>query len=1120
MEVSMPVLPSQHTDYADASAVAAVRHHRLPLQESTGNVQPHASGPNSASNSNPASGYCSPVTAVPAVVSSAASTSLPLVSCTPASATPTPSIPTPPIVPTQSLDRQQQNAYHHSQHQQQQQQNLYSAGSLAKPLYQQPSQHHHNEQQQLLARRQSVVRHHNASSLAGMTGPLAGNNLLSNTYYGHPGIHSVTGGASNNTVLALQVAAAAQTNTDVNPIYLSPQFQAYRKKQGEKDDKTEQIWPDVLEDAFLDALLLIPQMGRKKYAMRGQLHGRNMLISEYLWVAYCLSLPPGAKPDRKMARGRKQVSSHIQVLKNFFIHHRCYHFFFPSKEKKEDSRKDVVEKESFKDNPVLRALFEGRLPDERPNYEYFGQLLASDALVAVRPSLCWILVSSSAVRFESEGHRRGEAFKSDGLPLDGRMYPHLGLNLKREEWPERGKIIRGTLLQEYTRALSQKEASSVREVSQDWEERFPGPMMDALDGIVRDDLRDILHFHVTLDVQEPDRFPEGSELNSLVEVTIEQPNLQNHRWKSVTRLARPWELMPSGATADEGTNDADQVPVSVITREIGNQYMHRPGCHGVGNGGHCDCFHGSRLRRQQLAVPFPAPEWATMLSMLTGYRKHPLEPENGSDGSEMYTTTQRASSLKKSSSSSSKRSSFGSTTTTTTTTTTSRRHSNDAGDETGDDSFVSTSSSGSNGSNGAPPTQMDLVRNIAMLQELWSCGPSSATTTSSPPDDGAADGQTWTRRAVILWTFETVYSVNEKKMEVVKSPAGTGWRFLTTIDPTSQFHQQQALVTPAIKAQQQQQQAAAIQHQQAQAQAQARYQPQMHTPAHHQQMGYPTSRDNIMSPHPGYQQHLNAAMSEHLSGAAWDPTMAAAVAAATGYSSMSTTTATGYNPAAPAGTVYRQHHSLSPQAPQPYGVPSPLNLLDTTAAAYGAGLTTPPPTASLPSPYDHHQQPSSAASVGASNNGGNNPYTHHPQGFQSQLSFMSAGSTASGSSPGAENHHHSHHNTHRAQHHQQSVQIDPFLAGGGGGGGTSGVHQHHQTTGGASELPDWDANDMTSALEGWPAVNGAPTSTTTSTAPQTRGQKRGRSDSLDGGNGGFPAASMPKLNHNGFNNWR
>jgi hypothetical protein len=57
--------------------------------------------------------------------------------------------------------------------------------------------------------------------------------------------------------------------------------------------------------------------------MRQQQYGRNMLIGEYLWIAYCQSLPPGVEPDRSMWRERKQVSSHIQVLKNFFQHHRC-----------------------------------------------------------------------------------------------------------------------------------------------------------------------------------------------------------------------------------------------------------------------------------------------------------------------------------------------------------------------------------------------------------------------------------------------------------------------------------------------------------------------------------------------------------------------------------------------------------------------------------------------------------------------------------------------------------------------------------------------------------------------------------------------------------------------------
>ncbi len=40
----------------------------------------------------------------------------------------------------------------------------------------------------------------------------------------------------------------------------------------------------------------------------------------------------------------------------------------------------------------------------------------------------------------------------------------------------------------------------MREVAQDWDDNFP-VLAQSLDEIVRDNLRDILHFHVTLDVQ-------------------------------------------------------------------------------------------------------------------------------------------------------------------------------------------------------------------------------------------------------------------------------------------------------------------------------------------------------------------------------------------------------------------------------------------------------------------------------------------------------------------------------------------------------------------------------------------------------------------------------------------
>lgn len=67
-------------------------------------------------------------------------------------------------------------------------------------------------------------------------------------------ISSAYGTSANLRLRRQQLQMQRQKRQSINPIYLSPQFHTYRKKQAEKDDKTSQVWPDVLEDAFLDGM--------------------------------------------------------------------------------------------------------------------------------------------------------------------------------------------------------------------------------------------------------------------------------------------------------------------------------------------------------------------------------------------------------------------------------------------------------------------------------------------------------------------------------------------------------------------------------------------------------------------------------------------------------------------------------------------------------------------------------------------------------------------------------------------------------------------------------------------------------------------------------------------------
>ncbi|KAK4231721.1 regulatory protein abaA [Podospora fimiseda] len=644
-----------------------------------------------------------------------------------------------------------------------------------------------------------------------------------------------------------------------NPIMalLTQAFQNYRKKQA---DKSEQKWPDVLEEAFVDALVLIPQMKRKKYTMKQTQYGRNMLIGEYLWIAYCQSLPPGVEPDPLMVRERKQVSSHIQVLKKFIETNRYFHFLFGVRSNKKDKDNDIVENISLKNNPILIALSEGRLPEERPNYEYFAKILALNDQVTVRPKRCWIFVSNQDVAVREDG---SGIVKTTNDRLDENEYPHLARNLERESWAkEEQQIFKGALLHEFTKEIQQIESSSVSYLSKEWEVSFPElhRRLKSICNTTTDARCTILHMNVTLEGKDKRGFPSHSELNSWVEMNIEQPALLNHRWKVHTKLVRPKELIYSS------TKDANSEGFYETTAEIAIQYQHRPGCEGPR---HC---MSQRCRRDWVTVPFPADVWAETLTNCAEYPAHPFV----ADIKRHYYHHHHESIRQKQQDSSN----------------------NEEEDES--TSAPKTSSRRNRNKPEHPPTQMDLVPKIGMMQEIWSCSPESASHEQPPSDSSnGGGGNKWQRRAVIFWTFQTIHSIDHDSGQpklVTAQSGNTKWQFLTILCPTSDYHQQQAIVTGGAG--------------------------NGRRLSSDEVSSSPVRRDLVMSPSPTYQQQLSASMSETFSNAAaWGDSHSHAAQAA-------------YNA-----------HLLSQNYDTSYG----------GGGGSGNGLVTPPPSATaLNTSFGHH----------------------------------------------------------------------------------------------------------------------------------------------------------------------
>lgn len=250
-------------------------------------------------------------------------------------------------------------------------------------------------------------------------------------------------------------------------------------------------------------------------------------------------------------------------------------------------------------------------------------------------------------------------------------------------------------------------------------------MYETLELPSRDEECLLLEMCATLELHEHAKFPSGSELTGFVEVAITQPALQNHRWKCITRLTRPAELH-----SDDGKQ-------GVYTNDSG---IHRRGCSDAKPD--CDCH---TRPRQDIHVPFPAVEWASILSMAVQYPD--VEHQRMREKRRKYADGEGKKDLDRAGSK--------------------RKRSEDEGDAA---SWARRELTGS-----------DLICKVAMYQELWSCAP---------------DSTQWTRQGIIFWRFNTTNQWH--KYNPVFKPAGTTWRWLTMNDPMSRYHQQKALVYPQV----------------------------------------------------------------------------------------------------------------------------------------------------------------------------------------------------------------------------------------------------------------------------------------------------------------------------------
>lgn len=473
------------------------------------------------------------------------------------------------------------------------------------------------------------------------------------------------------------------------------------------------------------------------------------------------------------------------------------HFFF-SKGKEEGSKdknkqpapnrwyKENTDQRCFKGDPVLSALEARRLPSVRPNYEYFRQLLAMDAKVQVRPSTCWMYVANASLRDQTEaatwynsaaaassGNNNSGSGSKDGVKQEdgnhnggggggGGSNANTVVNtyhttkglLFREDFPHRYAFnnhpaleespwtarerevrnIRHTLLHEYTWPLKQTESSSVREVCDEWETEHP-------------------------------------ELHAMLQEVIDQHDLNNAHMQPVTQLCdiihvdvtfdihrvhnlpddSSFEWMFKINVAQPGLAGHDWRVRTWLERPAELSRNQGKGSDGKGRSkGHVVSFRDDKRMMNEFThvrgCHDDNPHCDCRNRQSGNVWLVPIPAKVWAESLDMCAQFPRYLVPKRRGTSRTKKE-----------------------DEMPESDTV---------------TQMDLMRGTAMFQELWS---------SPPVTPGSLEQSMWTRRAVILWTFNTIHFF-DKDSNLCETPAGTAWRFLSAVDPLMPIHQERTLL--------------------------------------------------------------------------------------------------------------------------------------------------------------------------------------------------------------------------------------------------------------------------------------------------------------------------------------